>query len=66
LFATIAYTRYKQRKPLKQTVNISRDTIVGSDTPQRASALAYSFPEEEEEEEGGKGLNCFSRLLIRW
>ena len=36
--------RRMQSPPLKGTVISSRDTMVGSDTPQRASATAYSFP----------------------
>ena len=30
--------------PLPGTVSSSKETMVGSDTPQRASTFAYSFP----------------------
>ena len=30
--------------PLLGTVSSSKETMVGSDTPQRASTFAYSFP----------------------
>lgn len=44
LLVIIACIKTRQRHPLKNTVRISRDTMVGSASPQRESAFAYSFP----------------------